>query len=183
MDRIFYDDFWDIHGFYPNEWMHLSQFLLFCSDSRGRERMERSSSEEVTPSEGTVLINPNPNPNMTSSSSSLRPEWPTIDGPLGLSEEDSVGYARKFFGFGFLLLPLLWAVNCYYFWPVLRHSTSFPRIRPYVVGSAIGLTVFSAMLASWSLTFTIGGERLFGHTWDELVMYNVADRYGLTGLF
>ncbi|KAM0067329.1 putative gamma-secretase aspartyl protease complex, presenilin enhancer-2 subunit [Helianthus debilis subsp. tardiflorus] len=96
--------------------------------------MERSSSEEVTPSEGTVLINPNPNPNMTSSSSSssssLRPEWPTIDGPLGLSEEDSVGYARKFFGFGFLLLPLLWAVNCYYFWPVLRHSTSFPRIRP-----------------------------------------------------
>lgn len=50
-----------------------------------------------------------------------------------------------------------------------------------VVGSAIGVTVFSAMLASWAITFTIGGERLFGHTWDELVMYNVADRYGLTG--
>ncbi|KAI3819992.1 hypothetical protein L1987_13847 [Smallanthus sonchifolius] len=148
--------------------------------------MERSS-EEVIQSEAAVLINPrhdqNTNPNPMITSSSLRPEWPTIDGSLGLSEQDSVGYARKFFGFGFLLLPLLWAVNCYYFWPVLRHSNSFPRIRPYVVGSAIGFTVFSAMLASWALTFTIGGERLFGHAWDELVMYNVADRYGLTGLF
>lgn len=51
-----------------------------------------------------------------------------------------------------------------------------------VVGSAIGFAVFSAMLGSWALTFTIGGKRLFGHAWDELVMYNVADRYGLTGL-
>ncbi|KAL8232703.1 hypothetical protein R6Q57_002481 [Mikania cordata] len=150
--------------------------------------MERPP-EEVTPSEAAVLINPgrdltaNPNTNAIFTSSSVRPEWPTIDGSLGLSEHDSVGYARKFFGFGFLLLPLLWAVNCYYFWPVLRHASSFPRIRPYVVGSAIGFTVFSAMLASWALTFTIGGERLFGHAWDELVMYNVADRYGLTGLF
>ncbi|PWA90498.1 putative gamma-secretase subunit PEN-2 [Artemisia annua] len=217
---------------------------------------------------------------MTSSLSS-RPQWPTIDGPLGVSEEDGVGYARKFFGFGFLLLPLLWAVNCYYFWPVLRYKASFPRIRPFslggeilvekqdmerirglgdyslncrifcaphpifflsdkklalffvtkdrflefslstvsaihsvvvtftirrfyleweisfilrqmphyfhfvvfedVVGSAIGFAVFSVMLGSWALTFTIGGERLFGHAWDELVMYNVADRYGLTG--
>ncbi|KAL7584162.1 hypothetical protein Lser_V15G42465 [Lactuca serriola] len=152
--------------------------------------MERSS-EEVTPSEAAVLITPrtdpirgddrNGNRNPISTASSLRAEWPTIDGPLGLSEQDSVGYARKFFGFGFILLPMLWAVNCYYFWPVLRNSRSFPRIRPYVVGSAIGVTIFTAMLASWALTFTIGGERLFGHTWDELVMYNVADRYGLTG--
>ncbi|XP_024981230.1 probable gamma-secretase subunit PEN-2 [Cynara cardunculus var. scolymus] len=151
--------------------------------------MERSS-EEVIPSEAAVLIthrtdpiryNQNLDPRLISTSSLSRPEWPTIDGPLGLSEQDAVGYARKFFGFGFVLLPLLWAVNCYYFWPVLRHARSFPQIRPYVVGSAIGFMVFSAMLASWALTFTIGGERLFGHTWDELVMYNVADRYGLTG--
>ncbi|XP_071737507.1 probable gamma-secretase subunit PEN-2 [Rutidosis leptorrhynchoides] len=154
--------------------------------------MERASDEDVTPSESAGLItpiphhqNPNPNPNsniISSSSSSSRPEWPTIDGPLGLSEQDSVAQARKFFAFGFVLLPLLWAVNCYYFWPVLRNSRSFPRIRPYVVGSAIGFLVFSAMLGSWALTFTIGGERLFGHTWDELVMYNVADRYALTSL-
>lgn len=95
--------------------------------------MERASEEEVIPSESAGLIttvpdHQNPNPNIISSSS--RPEWPTIDGPLGLSEQDSVAQARKFFTFGFILLPLLWAVNCYYFWPVLRNSRSFPRIRP-----------------------------------------------------
>ncbi|GAB2279174.1 hypothetical protein Dimus_013826 [Dionaea muscipula] len=58
------------------------------------------------------------------------PRWPTIDGPLGLSEEESLPYARRFFKFGFLLLPWLWAVNCFYFWPVLRHSPSFPTIHP-----------------------------------------------------
>uniref|UniRef100_A0A803QZ21 Gamma-secretase subunit PEN-2 n=1 Tax=Cannabis sativa TaxID=3483 RepID=A0A803QZ21_CANSA len=77
--------------------------------------------------------NPNPNPSPTpirnaNSISSSSPVWPTIDGPLGLSEEDSMNYARRFYKFGFLLLPLLWAVNCFYFWPVLRHSRSFPRI-------------------------------------------------------
>ncbi|XP_052190851.1 probable gamma-secretase subunit PEN-2 isoform X2 [Diospyros lotus] len=66
---------------------------------------------------------------LLSSGGSQRPQWPTIDGPLGLSEEDSIPYARRFFKFGFFLLPFLWAVNCFYFWPVLRHSPSFPRIR------------------------------------------------------
>ncbi|KAG5019435.1 hypothetical protein JHK82_015363 [Glycine max] len=125
--------------------------------------------------------NPNPNPNRNNSVASSVPVWPTIDGPLGLSEEESVGYARRFYKFGFALLPLLWAVNCFYFWPALRHSHSFPRIRPYVVGSAIGFAVFATLLSSWALTFAIGGERLFGPVWDQLVMYNLADRLGLTG--
>ncbi|XP_030499468.1 probable gamma-secretase subunit PEN-2 isoform X2 [Cannabis sativa] len=82
--------------------------------------------------------NPNPNPSPTpirnaNSISSSSPVWPTIDGPLGLSEEDSMNYARRFYKFGFLLLPLLWAVNCFYFWPVLRHSRSFPRIYHLLV--------------------------------------------------
>ncbi|CAL0319711.1 unnamed protein product [Lupinus luteus] len=125
--------------------------------------------------------NPNRNPNpIRNPLSSSAPVWPTIDGALGLTEEDSVSYARNFYNFGFALLPLLWAVNCFYFWPVLRHSRSFPRIRPYVVGSAIGLTVFTALLCSWALTFSLGGERLFGPVWDQLVMYNLADRLGLT---
>ncbi|CAH1412059.1 unnamed protein product [Lactuca virosa] len=49
-------------------------------------------------------------------------------------------------------------------WPVVADGGGMQD----VVGSAIGVTIFSAMLASWALTFTIGGERLFGHTWDEL---------------
>lgn len=50
-----------------------------------------------------------------------------------------------------------------------------------IVKSAIAFAVFSAIIGSWAVTFVVGGERLFGHTWNELVMYNVADKYGLTG--
>ncbi|KAG0463328.1 hypothetical protein HPP92_019397 [Vanilla planifolia] len=110
--------------------------------------------------------------------------WPTVDGPLGLSEERSLEYARSFFKWGFCLLPLLWAVNCFYFWPVLRNrssASSFRRIRPYVVGSSVAFLIFTILLSSWALTFAIGGERLFGPAWKELVMYNVADKLGLTG--
>ncbi|KAK9135157.1 hypothetical protein Syun_014487 [Stephania yunnanensis] len=112
-----------------------------------------------------------------------RPIWPTIDGPIGLSDEESLSYARRFFKFGFLLLPWLWAVNCFYFWPVLRHSPAFPRIHHYVVRSAIGFAVFTVLLGSWALTFAIGGERLFGPVWKQLVMYNVAEKFGLTGWY
>lgn len=150
--------------------------------------MERSDNESA-PLESAELIllsetNPNPNPNSSSSSTRAFPEiprWPTIDGPLGLSAEDSIAYARKFFKWGFCMLPFLWALNCFYFWPVLRHSRSFPHVRPYVVKSAIGFGVFAALLSSWALTFAIGGQHLFGHVWNDMVMYNVAERYGLTG--
>jgi|APAra0007618257_1042622.scaffolds.fasta_scaffold00091_13 hypothetical protein len=73
--------------------------------------------------------NPNPNPNPLSTIISSAQVWPTIDGPLGLTEEASVDYARRFYKFGFALLPWLWFVNCFYFWPVLRHSRAFPQIR------------------------------------------------------
>ncbi|MBA0814209.1 hypothetical protein Gohar_020051 [Gossypium harknessii] len=143
--------------------------------------MEASQSQ----ASANAALNPHPNPNSnyTNNSNSIlssTPVWPTIDGPLGLSEEESLAYARRFYMFGYALLPFLWAVNCFYFWPVLRHSRSFPRLRPYVVSSAIGFSVFSVILSSWALTFAIGGEHLFGSTWDQLVMYNVADRLGLT---
>lgn len=50
-----------------------------------------------------------------------------------------------------------------------------------VVGSAIGFSVFTVLLGSWALTFAVGGESLFGSNWDKLVMYNVAEKIGLTG--
>ncbi|XP_015577066.1 probable gamma-secretase subunit PEN-2 [Ricinus communis] len=132
----------------------------------------------------STTIHGNRNPNSSNDpiiSSSAASVWPTVDGALGLSEEESIKYARRFYKFGYALLPWLWAVNCFYFWPALRNSRSFPRIRPYVIRSAVGFTAFSILLCSWALTFAIGGERLFGPVWNELVMYNVADRLGLTG--
>ncbi|KAK9184595.1 hypothetical protein WN943_024945 [Citrus x changshan-huyou] len=50
-----------------------------------------------------------------------------------------------------------------------------------VLGSAVGFAVFTIVLLSWALTFAIEGEHLFGSAWDKLVMYNVAERLGLTG--
>ncbi|XP_010270387.1 PREDICTED: probable gamma-secretase subunit PEN-2 [Nelumbo nucifera] len=137
---------------------------------RARSAQDEAEGRHFGESAG-LIMRPSNNP---------APLWPTIDGPLGLSEEESLSYARSFFKFGFCLLPWLWAVNCFYFWPVLRHSSSFRGIRRYVVGSAIGFIVFTVLLSSWALTFAIGGERLFGPIWGDLVMYNVADKLGLT---
>ncbi|XP_044470035.1 probable gamma-secretase subunit PEN-2 [Mangifera indica] len=119
-------------------------------------------------------------PNSGNSIALSTPVWPTIDGPLGLTEDESLSYARKFYYFGFALLPLLWGVNCFYFWPVLRHSRAFPRLRHYVVASAVGFSVSVVLLSTWALTFAIGGEHLFGSVWGNLLMYNLADRLGLT---
>lgn len=88
------------------------------------------SMEASQPNTTTDTANPNPIPNNTNSILSSTPVWPTIDGPLGLTEDESLTYARRFYKFGFALLPWLWAVNCFYFWPVLFNSRSFPRIRP-----------------------------------------------------
>ncbi|KAG9458199.1 hypothetical protein H6P81_002707 [Aristolochia fimbriata] len=115
--------------------------------------MERGGAEEIR-------IPPGSGDGLVSRSPAHFPLWPTVDGPLGLSEEDSLPYARKFFKFGFLLLPGLWAINCFYFWPVLRHPASFSRfLRRYVVRSAIGFVVFSLALLCWALTFMIGGKQ------------------------
>ena len=88
----------------------------------------------------TQTNNPNPSPNGNSITGSW-PVWPTVDGSLGLSEDESVKYARRFYRFGFAMLPWLWAVNCFYFWPVLRHSRSFPRIRPCILSLSLSLSL------------------------------------------
>ena len=99
--------------------------------------------------------NPNPNPiriqNLVSSPIAVL--WPTIDGSLGLSEEESVSYARRFYKFGFALLPFLWAVNCFYFWPVLR-SHSFPRIRPCEFVSLCLTSMHASLLSIIFLIYT-----------------------------
>lgn len=99
-------------------------FFIFASGWSKMEEASRSDEPNRNPN-----IDRSSNPNPLSSIISSAHVWPTIDGPLGLTEEASVDYARRFYKFGFALLPWLWAVNCFYFWPVLRHSRAFPQIR------------------------------------------------------
>ncbi|KAL9245945.1 hypothetical protein vseg_019538 [Gypsophila vaccaria] len=146
--------------------------------------MERSPNEQNPTTSDETLIQINPTVTTTTSAAANRTtRWLTIDGPLGLSEEDAVTYARRFYKVGFMLLPWFWAVNCIYFWPVLRRPgpTSSPSLHTYVARSAVGFTIFAVVMSAWALTFSIGGERLFGPVWNKLVMYNVADELGLTG--
>ena len=95
----------------------------------------------------TQTNNSNPNPSLNGNSiTGSWPVWPTVDGSLGLSEDESVKYARRFYRFGFAMLPWLWAVNCFYFWPVLRHSRSFPSIRPCTLSLSLSAFNFSMLL-------------------------------------
>eukprot|EP00897_Mesotaenium_endlicherianum_P001300 jgi/Mesen1/1198/ME000128S00173 len=99
----------------------------------------------------------------------------TIDGDIGLSDEEARKLARNFFYGGFLALPWLWFVNCYFFWPVLRHNGD-SVIRSYVVRSGIGFLLFTVVLLPWALTFMIGGEKVIGASWKNLAVYDVADK-------
>jgi hypothetical protein len=66
----------------------------------------------------------------------LQQNWPTVDGPLGVYHDEAVKLAKSFYFVGFLCLPWLWFINCFYFWPVLRNSRADPLIRPCTSRSA-----------------------------------------------
>ncbi|EFJ15739.1 hypothetical protein SELMODRAFT_73466 [Selaginella moellendorffii] len=107
------------------------------------------------------------------------PEWPSVDGALGAQPEKALNQARLLFYAGFLLLPWLWFMNCFYFWPVLR-SRAHSAIRPYVVLSGIGFLAYSAILLSWALAFSIGGEAIVGRTlWKKLAVMTIVEEYQL----
>ena len=56
----------------------------------------------------------------------------TIDGDVGLPDEEATLYARGYFLGGFFFLPWLWFANAYLFWPVLTKragGTSTPLYR------------------------------------------------------
>ncbi|CAI5507657.1 unnamed protein product [Closterium sp. Naga37s-1] len=66
----------------------------------------------------------------------------TVDGDVGLSDDAARSLARGFFLGGFLLLPWLWFVNCYFFWPVLRYNAGHdPQLRSYMPGLTVGSSV------------------------------------------
>jgi len=61
--------------------------------------------------------------------SNVGSQWPTIDGPLGVYNKEAMKLANSFYYGGFLLLPVLWFMNCFYFWPVLQHREAEPLIH------------------------------------------------------
>lgn len=118
------------------------------------------------------------------SSTSVSPSvWPTVDGPLGLHSDEALKYAKGFYYGGFAMLPWLWFVSCFYFWPILVHRQSDTEIRQYVVKSGIGFVICTIVLLSWAITFAKGGQQLFGSIWGHLAVYDVADRLELNGTF
>mmetsp|Transcript_24691 Transcript_24691/g.53868 ORF Transcript_24691/g.53868 Transcript_24691/m.53868 type:complete len:118 (+) Transcript_24691:97-450(+) len=87
----------------------------------------------------------------------------TIDGDVGMSTSLARSLARKMYLSGFALLPWMWFVNVWFFWP---HINGNDRVlKKYVRRSAVGFVVFSAVLLPWTATFLVGGRKLFG---DEL---------------
>mmetsp|Transcript_7818 Transcript_7818/g.13438 ORF Transcript_7818/g.13438 Transcript_7818/m.13438 type:complete len:135 (-) Transcript_7818:501-905(-) len=91
----------------------------------------------------------------------------TIDGDVGMNLAKARSLARKMFLFGFALLPWMWFVNVWYFWPQINGKDRI--LRTYVRRSAVGFVVFSAILLPWTATFLIGGKRLFGDDlWHRL---------------
>eukprot|EP00243_Klebsormidium_subtile_P005225 TRINITY_DN2065_c0_g1_i1.p2 TRINITY_DN2065_c0_g1~~TRINITY_DN2065_c0_g1_i1.p2 ORF type:complete len:115 (+),score=22.18 TRINITY_DN2065_c0_g1_i1:256-600(+) len=94
----------------------------------------------------------------------------TVDGAIGLEEEEGRKLSRNMFIGGFFALPWLWFVNCYYFWPVLRYGGD-SVIRKNTVRSLIGFILFTALLLPWTLTFAVGGEKVIGPVWKKLAVY------------
>ncbi|KAJ7522500.1 hypothetical protein O6H91_18G014500 [Diphasiastrum complanatum] len=80
----------------------------------------------------------------------LLQQWPTVDGPLGVQQQQALKLARAFF-----YADVLW--------------------------SGVGFMIYSTLLLSWALTFSMGGEKVFGPVWKQLAVYDIADKFELTG--
>ena len=70
------------------------------------------------------------------------------------SEEEKVAICRKYFIFGFFLLPFFWLVNSLWFFKeaFLRKDAN-PKIRRYVGGSMIGTVIWTAALIVWTVVY------------------------------
>lgn len=73
-----------------------------------------------------------------------------------LTNDKKLYLCRWYFRAGFLLLPFLWVVNAIWFAKeafLEPHYEEQKQIKRYVMFSAIGATVWSALLLAWIVTF------------------------------
>eukprot|EP00899_Mesostigma_viride_P007068 jgi/Mesvir1/16362/Mv18110-RA.1 len=116
--------------------------------------------------------------------SGSRPFPFTIDGDMGLSEDDAIRTSKRMYYFGFFLLPWMWFVNVWYFWPVLRseHLVNHP-IRLYARRSLIGFVIFTLCLLPWSLIYLIGGNKVLSQRMYDKLNVDWVDESVFSDLF
>lgn len=64
--------------------------------------------------------------------------------------------ARFYFYWGFALLPVVWAINVFWFYHQIFKRPSFPeqqQIRKYWIGSLIGCISMSIVFIAWIVVF------------------------------
>eukprot|EP00884_Botryococcus_braunii_P000539 jgi/Botrbrau1/10486/Bobra.0133s0089.1 len=84
----------------------------------------------------------------------------TIDDRELTAEEASL-VCKRMFRAGFFLLPWMWCVNIWYFWPEFIQPQN--RIVKKYLNYSAGLAVGSGLLlVAWILTYLLGGPNALG---------------------
>ncbi|KNC46007.1 uncharacterized protein AMSG_00125 [Thecamonas trahens ATCC 50062] len=87
-----------------------------------------------------------------------------------LTVDQRVAVCRKYFIAGLCFMPLAWMVNIAYFWEELRHPRGHPKIKRYVMYSAVGSVVYMSAFFVW-LAIYLTSWRSWGATGDNISIY------------
>lgn len=87
-----------------------------------------------------------------------------------VTDDEKFQLCRKYFLFGWALLPFLWAVNAIWFFREAFVRPPFPQqkaMKTYVVMSGVGSLIWWAILISWIVTF-VSKRAEWGELGDRL---------------
>eukprot|EP00879_Flechtneria_rotunda_P005327 GHRR01005614.1.p2 GENE.GHRR01005614.1~~GHRR01005614.1.p2 ORF type:complete len:112 (+),score=11.05 GHRR01005614.1:162-497(+) len=94
-----------------------------------------------------------------------------IDGEP-LDRDKARTLAKRVFFAGFALLPWLWAVNVWMFWPGLRQGD--PVVKTYARRSAYCFVGWLSIILPWILIFSIFGPAAIGKdAYSKLDAYQI----------
>eukprot|EP00041_Stephanoeca_diplocostata_P005275 m.59242 g.59242 ORF g.59242 m.59242 type:complete len:99 (+) comp15676_c0_seq1:128-424(+) len=84
-----------------------------------------------------------------------------------LTDEERVNISKKYYIGGFFLLPWLWIINTFWFFPFAVKSGADPKLRKMVVYSAIGSIIWVIIIAVWVSQYQ-QNRVAWGETGDKL---------------
>lgn len=87
-----------------------------------------------------------------------------------MTNSEKLSLCRKYFYFGFAVLPFLWFVNSvWFYWQAFRRPPfeEQKQIRLYVIYSFIGASVWFVGLLAWIITYQLNRAD-WGATGDSL---------------